>query len=127
MAFVKKVALLLVIGAFLFPHTLGAQVDLAGEYRCKGVEPDGASYEGSATIEKVKDSYKIKWVTGKEKYFGIGIQSGDTVSFAYLDAATKKDLGIAVYQITEGGRVLTGKWVSYPGNTNLGKDIMTKK
>jgi hypothetical protein len=127
MTFGKKVAMLVLIGTVIFPHLLFAETNLSGEYSCKGEDPDGTSYEGIATIEKVKDSYKIKWVVSQEKYSGIGIQSGDTVSFAYWDAETKKDLGISVYKITEDGKVLTGKWVSYPGKTNLGKDVMTKK
>jgi hypothetical protein len=123
----KKVALLLLMGTFIFPHLLCAETNLSGEYSCKGEDPDGTTYEGTANIEKVKDAYKIKWVVGQEKFFCVGIQSGDTASFAYLDAETKKDLGISVYKITEDGKVLTGKWVSYPGKTNLGKDVMTKK
>lgn len=127
MASAKRIGLFLLIFTFIFPQLLLAEINLAGEYSCKGEDPDGTTYEGTATIEKVKDSYKIRWQISQEKYSGIGIINGDTVSFAYWDAETKKDLGISVYKISEDGKVLTGKWVSYPGKTNLGKDVMTKK
>jgi hypothetical protein len=80
------------VDTVIFPHLLFAETNLSGEYGCKGEYPDGTTYGGKATIEKVKDSYKIKWVTGQEKYSGIDIRSGDTVSFAYWDTETKKDL-----------------------------------
>lgn len=124
-----KLALLIAVVAVFaaFPAVVFAQATLAGQYDCKGENPDGSGqYAGKVIIEgDTGGTYKFKWKLAGSNYSGVGILNGDTVSVGYSGGG--KDFGVVVYKIQDGGKTLAGSWIFYPGGTGLGKETLTKK
>src|SRR3954471_1316360 len=96
----------------LVPKTAraGEEPDPTGLYLCTGDAGDGKTYEGKVRVAKEGDSYTLKWQIGdKQRYTGIGIREGDTLSVAIRDDNDDNYTAIIVYRIQKGGK-LAGRW-----------------
>ena len=81
------------------------QPELAGVYRCSGVNPDGSPYEGVAEIAKIDGTYRILWtLSDQTSVLGVGIFSGGVFAVSYFGGAP----AVAVYKLD--GEKLVGEW-----------------
>jgi hypothetical protein len=83
-----------------------------GEYRVKGRNPEGEDYEGTVTIAKQGDSYKLTWNVDGSEYDGTG---------SFADNLLTVDWGGTtpmVYALADDGS-LTGLWDSGHGEETL--------
>jgi len=73
---------------------------LEGQYRIRGVEPDGRPYEGALAVKKMGETYVVIWSVGGRRFVGtaLGAPSGFAVSFRHGEAS-----GIAIFRPTEEG------------------------
>ena len=78
--------------------------DLAGVYRCNGVNPDGTAYEGVVEIAKLRDTFRVRWTLDDGSVLGVGIFSGGVFAVSYFGGAP----AVIVYRV-DGDR-LVGEW-----------------
>ena len=78
--------------------------DLAGTYRCNGVNPDGSAYEAVVEITKRDGTFRVEWIMDGGVVTGVGIYSGGVFAASYFGGAP----AVVVYKV-EGER-LTGEW-----------------
>jgi hypothetical protein len=81
-----------------------AQSDVAGVYRCTGVNPDGSPYEGVVEIAQVRDTYRVRWTLEDGSIVGVGIFSNGVLAVSYFGGAP----AVVVYR-RDGDR-LVGEW-----------------
>lgn len=91
--------------------------DLSGIYAVTGTRPaPGGSlpYTGTCLIKRHGEGYFVQSASG-ECATGIASRSGDILSHGW---STEGARGVTVYRITQGkaGPVLTGSWLTWPGN-----------
>lgn len=124
MRFSNKISTLMLLSALLLP--LGAwAADIVGSYNAHGSNPGGGGqYQGTATISRAGDVYKIRWSVGGT-YTGTGILTGDVFSVAYTDSKHKW-YGVVSYQVLDGGNKLQGLWGDINGTT-LGTELLIKQ
>jgi len=78
--------------------------DLAGSYRCSGVNPDGSPYEAVVEITKMDGTFRVEWVMEGGSVLGVGIYSNGVFAASYFGGAP----AIVVYKL-DGDR-LVGEW-----------------
>ncbi len=80
---------------------------LAGEHPCKGRNPDGSTYEGTATIRVKNGLVLIEWNIGGKKSYGTGLVEG-------MGLGVGLESGLALYQIVPQaeGKSLIGVWAT---------------
>ena len=78
--------------------------DLAGLYRCDGMNPDGTAYEGVVEIRKVRDTFRVAWTMDDGTVVGVGIYSGGVFAVSYFGGAP----AVVVYKVD--GNRLVGEW-----------------
>jgi hypothetical protein len=78
--------------------------DLAGSYRCSGVNPDGSPYEAVVEITKMDGTFRVEWVMDGGSVLGVGIYSGGVFAASYFGGAP----AIVVYKV-DGDRLI-GEW-----------------
>lgn len=79
---------------------------VVGVYLCRGVNPDGTTYEGIAEIVRYQEVYMMRWTLPDGiVVFGIGIAKDDMLAVSYDGGAP----GIIVYK-AEGDDRLVGEW-----------------
>jgi len=86
------------------------EIDIAGEYTCRGGNPDGGSYSGKVAITKTGQTYKIRWTIGAAPaHAGVGIREGNVLSVCFVGGG---GAGVAAYKIEKGkdGPRLVGRW-----------------
>ena len=116
-------ALLLVL-LFAF-EAAASEASLEGVYNAAGSNPGGrGSYEGSVTIIRTGETYKIVWNVGSV-FIGTGIVVDEVLSVAYTDE-NKKWFGFVAYRILNEGRRLEGIWGPHGGKA-LGSETLTKR
>jgi hypothetical protein len=70
--------------------------DLAGIYRCNGVNPDGTAYEGVVEIAKLDGTYRVVWaLSDNSSVTGVGIFSGGVLAVSYFGGAP----AVVVYEV----------------------------
>lgn len=80
--------------------------DLAGVYRCSGVNPDGTKYESVVEIVRIENTYRVMWRVDRGRaILGVGIFSNDILAVSYFAGAP----AVVVYKID--GDKLVGEWV----------------
>jgi hypothetical protein len=98
-----------------------ADGNLTGTYACKGVNPDGTSYQGVVQIAKHNDGYQMLWtIESQPAAVGVAIRSGDVLAAAYYS----KEPGVVAYRIKEG--TLVGDWTVAGGGGRLFSETLTK-
>jgi hypothetical protein len=78
--------------------------DLAGTYRCTGVNPDGSAYEAVVEITKREGTFRVAWIMDERTVMGVGIYSGGVFAASYFGGAP----AVVVYKV-EGERLI-GEW-----------------
>jgi hypothetical protein len=100
-----------------FGLAIPAWADPSGTYSVSGSNPDGgASYEGTVTITKTGDTFKIVWKIGDTSTTGTAVGNDEILSIGYASGA-KPGVGLYVKQ--------DGKWKgvwSYLGQTSVGQE-----
>ena len=90
--------------------------DLSGTYRCKG-----PTYEGTVTISRQGDAYRVSWSIGRERYSGVGLVQGDVLAVAYYGEMR----GIVAYRIEDSGQ-LVGRWTTVANPGAVSTETLTK-
>ena len=111
------VLLALVTLVLVGPHVARAaeEVDIAGEYSCRGGNPDAGGYTGKVVITKTDQTYKIEWTIGAgQRHIGVGIREGNVLSVCFASA---QGVGVVAYKIQESkdGPRLVGRWAGLGG------------
>ena len=90
------------------------EVDIAGEYTCRGSNPGGGTYSGKVVIHKTKQTYKVQWKIATGTYFGVAIREGNVLSVCFV---SKESVGVVSYKIEEvkDGARLVGRWAGFGG------------
>jgi hypothetical protein len=97
--------------------------DLSGIYHVQGKE-NGKPYEAMAWVRDLGDgAYMVQYSGGGNNTIGIALRTGDSLSVGWTQDTGKGTLrGVTVYSIR--GRVLSGRWVTLPGNAVV-RETMT--
>jgi hypothetical protein len=83
--------------------------DLVGKYDLSGTNPDGTTYEGTATIEfAAGNSVTITYKIGRRNDVGVGKVEGNKLIVTYQGAVVNRKGG-AEYVIRKNGK-LEGTW-----------------
>ncbi len=91
------------------------EIDIAGQYSCRGNNPDGWAYTGKVAITKTGQTYKVQWTIGAtQAYVGVGIREGNVLSVCFASAG---GIGVLAYKIQEDkdGPRLVGRWAALGG------------
>ena len=97
------------------------QADIAGIYKCEGMNPDGTPYQGLVEIAKVQDTFRIRWTLGDgSSIIGVGILTGGVFAVSYFGGAP----AIVVYKID--GRRLVGEWTMGGAEGAVYSETLTK-
>jgi hypothetical protein len=97
--------IVVVFGAISSLAAPDPQPEIAGMYRCNGVNPDGSPYEGVAEIAKIDGTYRILWtLSDQTSVLGVGIVSNGVFAVSYFGGAP----AVALYKID--GEKLVGEW-----------------
>ena len=94
--------------------------DLAGTYRCNGVNPDGSAYEAVVEITRRDGTFRVAWLMGDRIVTGVGIYSGGVFAASYFGGAP----AVVVYKV-EGDR-LVGEWTMGGMEGTLYTETLTK-
>jgi hypothetical protein len=78
--------------------------ELAGTYRCNGVNPDGSAYEAVVEITRRDGTFRVEWIMDGSSVTGVGIYSGGVFAASYFGGAP----AVVVYKV-ETDR-LVGEW-----------------
>jgi hypothetical protein len=78
--------------------------DLAGTYRCSGINPDGSKYEAVVEITKVEGTFRVAWIMDGTTVLGVGIFSNGVFAASYFGGAP----AVVVYKMD--GERLVGEW-----------------
>lgn len=96
--------------------------NIAGTYRVMGTNPgSGSQYQGTATIVKDADKYRIHWNVGTV-YDGVGTLKGDTLTVEWGTATSH--VGTVTYTLQKDG-VLKGTWYDAKDPKTLGTENLT--
>jgi hypothetical protein len=105
----RTVALLIVVmltafGAIRSIAAPDEPPDLTGIYECKGTNPDGTDYKGVVAIDRVRETFRIRWGLPDGMVTGVGIFSNGVLSVSYYGGAP----AVVVYRVE--GNQLVGRW-----------------
>ncbi|HIK07194.1 MAG TPA: hypothetical protein IGS40_21300 [Trichormus sp. M33_DOE_039] len=106
---------------FVMNIGMAIDVDITGQYKCKGKNVDGSTYDGTANITKKGSVYYVKWSVGKQNFNGIGILQGNVLAVSYYGNFS----GVAAYRIESSSR-LVGRWTTRRQGTTLNTETLTR-
>ena len=120
-------ATLVLAGPYLARAAEGEEqeVDIAGEYSCRGGNAGGEIYSGKVAINKTGQTYQIQWKIGSEEaHAGVGIREGNVLSVCFVSAG---GAGVVAYKIEKGedGPRLVGRWAGL-GEQKTQSETLTK-
>jgi len=108
--------------AALLWATAAFAADPVGTYDVEGANPGGgAKYQGTVTVEKTGDTYRVVWVVGSTRYVGTGIGNREFIAVSYRAG---NDTGLALYG-SDGGN-WKGIW-TYAGGREVGPEIWKRQ
>jgi hypothetical protein len=94
--------------------------DLAGVYRCDGINGFGDRYRGVVIIARHQDSYRVQWrFPGGPEAAGLGIRHGDVLAVSYFGLRP----GVVLYEIA--GNRLLGRWTVLGAGGVLARETLT--
>lgn len=109
--------------ALLAASLTSAAAEGPGQYAVSGQDPDGSSYQGSATItQTAKDIWRIAWVIGDERYEGFAIGDGKVLSVMFT---SKEGSGVALYVSDDKGDY-NGRW-AFRGASAVGSEKLSTR
>ena len=97
------------------------EIDISGEYFCRGSNPGGGSYSGKVAITKTDQTYKIQWKIGTgQGHVGIGIREDNVLSVCFVGSGGAEGIamvGVVSYKIQKDkdGPRLVGRWAAFGG------------
>jgi len=94
--------------------------DLAGTYRCNGINPDGSAYEAVVQITKREGTFRVEWIMDGGSVLGVGIYSNGVFAASYFGGAP----AVVVYKV-DGDR-LVGEWTMGGMEGALYTETLTK-
>ena len=81
--------------------------DVGGKYRVQGTNPNGSTYQGTATITVTSENTcRIVWTTGGTSSEGICMRNQNAFSAGYV---LQGDVGLVIYEINGDGS-MDGLW-----------------
>ncbi|GAB3951262.1 hypothetical protein GCM10028805_31020 [Spirosoma harenae] len=117
-----KLVLSLAFSLMLSAPTLFAQ---DGVWRIEHAElPDGKSYNGSLTINRLGKSYDVNWRTTAGNYNGLGLFVDGKLFVGY---GVSGGYGIVIYKTNTAGRQIEGVWTASGMNGAMGTEILTER
>ncbi len=115
----------LVSALVLFP--IFAFPGISGKYVFKGVDRNGDSYKGKATIVKGKKGvYNVRWVYSDGSFdVGTGVVKGDHISFVFTSVVDSSygPYGVISYKIDD--HIFKGKYAFF-AEKGVGREKMKK-
>ncbi|HTV38586.1 MAG TPA: hypothetical protein VMF12_19310 [Xanthobacteraceae bacterium] len=112
---------LLAVAILLCGVAAAFAADPLGTYNVEGKSPDGSTYEGTATVTRTGDTFKVVWEIGNDKYIGTAIGNKDFLAVSYTSG---NESGLALYG-ADGGN-WKGVW-TYAGGTKMGAEIWKRE
>jgi hypothetical protein len=104
------------VTAMFFLLTGAASAQLVGRYAIDGQNPNGTQYQGTASVERTGDTFRVIWVVGEARFVGTGIGSDDALAITYRSG---NNTGVALlYREAGETRVV---W-TYAGGTAVGAE-----
>ena len=114
-------AVVVVFGAIASMAAPEPRSDLAGVYRCDGMNPDGTEYHGVVEISRVQDIFRVRWtLRDSSAVVGVGIMSEGVLAVSYFGGAP----AVVVYRI-DGSRLI-GEWAMGGGDGVISTETLTK-
>ncbi len=108
--------------ALLWSAASAFAADPVGSYSVQGTNPGGGSkYNGTVTVEKSGQTYRVIWTVGGTRYVGTGIGDKDFIAVSYKSGS---DTGLALYG-ADGGN-WTGVW-TYAGGRQIGTEAWKRE
>jgi hypothetical protein len=95
--------------------------DPAGSYKVQGTAPDGSTYNGTATVTKTDETYRVVWKIGDDTYNGTAIGNADFIAISYTSS---NETGLALYG--PDGANWKGIW-TYAGGKKIGTELWTRQ
>jgi hypothetical protein len=96
--------------------------DPAGRYGVVGSNPEGGSrYQGTVTVERTGDTYRVTWDIGSSTFVGTGIGTDKGIAVSYRSG---NQTGLAIY--SPRGADWEGIW-TYSGGRTLGGEVWTRQ
>lgn len=113
--------IVVVFGAIASIAAPDSPPDLAGVYRCDGMNPDGTPYQGFVEIARIHDTFRVRWTLSDDSsVVGVGILSGGVLAVSYFGGAP----AVVVYKI-DGSR-LVGEWTMGGAEGAVYAETLTK-
>ena len=101
--------------------TAAFAADPVGTYNVEGKNPSGSTYEGTATVTKTGETYKVEWEIGNTSYKGTAIGNKDFIAVTYQ---SDNGTGLALYG--EDGGNWEGVW-AHAGATSVGTEVWKRQ
>lgn len=101
------------------------EIDITGEYSCRGSNPGGGTYFGKVAITKTGQTYRIQWKIGRNQVdAGVGIREGNVLAVCF---AGEGGAGVVAYKIEKGedGPRLVGRWAGL-GDQKAQSETLTR-
>jgi hypothetical protein len=95
--------------------------DITGNYQVQGLNPDGSTYSGTASVAKNGDTYRVTWVIAGTRFVGTGIGNDEALAVAYRSG---NETGICLLAREGAGYGLV--W-AFAGGTRLGAEKWTRR
>lgn len=122
---VSRFALSAAAAAVLASVSFAAELpDLSGSYKCVGDAGNGKQYQGAVEVAKEGNCYRLTWDFGKDKYTGVGIPEGNTLSVAIRQEGNDGYTGVVVYKVQNGGK-LVGRWTTFGSKGGIAGETLT--
>ncbi|HEX3709452.1 MAG TPA: hypothetical protein VHV56_06150 [Pseudolabrys sp.] len=113
---------LFVAVALIWSATAAFAADPSGKYTVEGANPGhGSKYEGTVTISKNGDTYRVVWIVGNTRYIGTGIGNDKFIAVSYRSG---NETGLALYGAE--GDNWQGVW-TYAGGNKIGTEVWTRE
>ena len=113
---------LLAAVALLCSATFAFAADPVGRYSVTGANPgNGSRYQGTVTVERTGETYRVIWVVGGTRYIGTGIGNNEGLAVSYQSG---NSTGLALYG-ADGGN-WEGVW-AYAGSRDLGTEVWKRR
>jgi hypothetical protein len=113
---------LLIIATLLHSTALAFAADPIGTYRVTGTNPgSGSRYQGTVTVDRTGDTYRVVWVVGGTRYVGTGIGNREGLAVSYRSG---NSTGLALYG-ADGGN-WEGVW-TYAGGRDIGTEVWKRQ
>jgi hypothetical protein len=113
---------LFVAAALIWSATSAFAADPVGKYTVEGSNPGhGSHYEGTVTVSKNGDTFRVIWVVGNTRYIGTGIGNDKFIAVSYRSG---NETGLALYGAE--GDNWEGVW-TYAGGNKIGTEVWTRE